>query len=46
MPIHKQLIFHSLALEITMLGDFWVEDHSTWFIAFVFLLCVMVIVFD
>jgi hypothetical protein len=31
---------------IIMLGDSWVEDSCTWFIAFGFLLCVMVILFD
>jgi hypothetical protein len=38
--------FHSLAPEITMLGDSWVEYCCTWFIVFVFLLCMMVILFD
>jgi hypothetical protein len=29
-----------------MLGDSWVEDCCSWFIAIGFLLCVMVILFD
>jgi hypothetical protein len=44
--ITSKSIFHSLAPEITMLGDSWVEDGCTWFIVFGFLLCMMVILFD
>jgi hypothetical protein len=44
--IASNSIFHSLAPEITMLGDSWVEDCCTWFIVFGFLLCMMVILID
>jgi hypothetical protein len=44
--IASNSIFRSLAPEITMLGDSWVEDCCTWFIAFGFLLYMMVILFD
>jgi hypothetical protein len=44
--IASKSIFHSLAPEITMLGDSWVEDCCTWFNIFGFLLYMMVILFD